>query len=66
MGNPYKARTRTNIAPVTPEVPVGTIGALMQWVDNDKGRAKLALDVEIANESPRITLINRLREVLNG
>lgn len=66
MGNPYKAKTRrANPAPTTPVVPVGTIEKLLTWVGDDKSRAQLVLDQELAEERPRKSLTSQLEEILN-
>lgn len=44
------------------DVPTGTIAEVLDWVDNDPGRAQEALDAEIAGSNRR-TLINQLESV---
>lgn len=66
MGNPYKAKTRrANPSPAKPEVPVGTIEKLLTWVGDDKDRAQLVLDQELAEERPRKSLTSQLEEIID-
>jgi hypothetical protein len=45
--------------------PTGKISEVLSWVNNDKGRAQRALDVESTDRDPRKGLINRLKEILS-
>lgn len=71
MGNPYKAKSRKKTAPAPEPVeqklvaPVGTIGAVLAWVGEDKERAEVALEQEKGEDKPRKSLIAQLEEVLD-
>lgn len=73
MGNPYKARVRrttpapaeTTPAPAETTVPVGTVGELLEWVGDDKDRARRALAQENSEDKPRKSLAAQLQEVID-
>ena len=43
-------------------VPQGTVGEVLEWVGDDKERARAALDAEHATGEPRKSLVRRLEE----
>lgn len=48
------------------EVPSGTISELKTWIGDDIERARAALEVEMAKEQPRVTLVEYLEDSVNG
>ena len=70
--NPYAAPQARKIdvqearkveTPAEPQVPVGSISEVLQWVGDDAERAVLALDYEKANLG-RKTLVGKLTELI--
>lgn len=47
-------------------VPTGSTKEIMDWVDGDAERAKLALDVENASDDPRGSLVSKLKKVIEA
>lgn len=45
------------------QVPEGSAETVLQWVGDDPGRARLALEAEQAKASPRRGLVDRLQKV---
>lgn len=45
-------------------VPDGSVMAVLGWVEGDPDRARAALDVEGAQEQPRVTLVRALHELI--
>lgn len=45
-------------------VPSGSIAEIKRWVTTDKERAELALEKEINSDSPRVTLVSYLEDLL--
>ena len=66
--NPYAAKTASEkkvVVEEAPKAPTGTVKEVLEWVGDDKERARLALDAE--HEGPqRKSLISSLEEVLNA
>lgn len=48
------------------DVPVGTVKAILDWVGDDKVRARRALDAETAADKPRASLVAALTELLGA
>lgn len=47
-------------------VPIGTVPEILEWVGDDKDRARAALDAETATGSPRKGLSTKLNEILDS
>lgn len=45
-------------------VPSGSIAEIKRWVTTDKERAALALEKELNSDSPRVTLVSYLEDLL--
>jgi hypothetical protein len=62
--NPWEAEKLTVAdaveAGVVDVVPDGSIAEVLDWVGDDPDRATLALEAELAKESPRSTLVDKL------
>jgi hypothetical protein len=57
--NPFEAVV-SDAPTVSLEVPDGSISEILDWVGDDEERAALALEAELAKESPRSTLVDKL------
>jgi len=53
-------------APASETVPDGTIKEVLDWVGDDKDRAKAAVDAESNTDDPRPSLIKKLEKVLEA
>jgi hypothetical protein len=51
---------------VSSEVPDGNADAVLDWVGDDRDRARQALAVEVERDNPRSTLISKLRKLADG
>lgn len=47
------------------KVPGGTVNDVLDWVDDDPDRARLALDAEQDRPSPRSTLVDQLEDIID-
>jgi len=54
----------TEVADDAP-VPLGPVAYVLDWVGDDPARARAALDAEERSESPRTTLVERLRQIVD-
>jgi hypothetical protein len=50
--------------PESNEVPTGTTVEILNWVGDDRDRARRALDAENENKAPRKTLVPQLEALL--
>lgn len=66
--NPFAAKSGTTVSPAAPasEVDVTelTVDAALDWVGEDKRRARSALKAEQKQETPRTTLVEALEKIL--
>jgi hypothetical protein len=63
----YSSEPYTPPAPVEPEkptAPTGTSREILAWVGDDKERAQLALDAELAADRPRKGLVDDLEKLV--
>lgn len=70
-GNPYApltVNTSDNNEPKKEALPdgVNTIKEVLDWVGGDQDRAILVLEAEESEEKPRVTLVEKLEEIING
>lgn len=72
-GNPYApyeptAQVEVEEKPTTEVFPedVTNIKDTLEWVGDNKDRARLVLESEESNDNPRKTLVKHLEEVING
>jgi len=70
-GNPYAPLNQSNQPkvevkkPVLPE-DVNTIKEILEWVGEDQDKAILVLENEEHEEKPRVTLMEKLEEIINN